>query len=219
MSLYLMIAGVQGAGKGTQAPNIAQHYGIPHISTGDLFRALKTADTPLARDIQETMKAGRLVSDEQTTQLVAERLNQADAQKGAIFDGYPRTLPQVDMLDALLAERQARLSHVIVLNLERDLAIKRLEGRRYSQDMKRTYNVYFAPPKQDGVDDVDGLPLIQRPDDTREAVEKRINDYFSTTLPVLDVYRQRGIVLDINADQAPEAVRADILKALATLRP
>lgn len=210
----MVMIGVQGSGKGTQAQFLTEKYGIPQISTGDLFRAMRTQDTPLAREVQEIMAQGQLISDDLTNRVVEARLQEADAQKGAIFDGYPRTIPQAEALDKLLAAKGEKLQLVLVLDLEREVAIKRIEGRRYSQDMKRVYNVYFSPPKQEGVDDVDGLPLVQRPDDNRAAVEKRINDFYALTSPLIDYYRGRGIVHKINANQSIEAVCNEILAAV-----
>ncbi|MBZ0306055.1 MAG: nucleoside monophosphate kinase, partial [Anaerolineae bacterium] len=176
MGIYMVLIGVQGAGKGTQAKFLVEQFGIPHVSTGDLFRAMKTQDTPLAREVQAIMKAGNLVPDDITNRIVEERLGQGDAKNGVIFDGYPRNVAQAAWLDAKLAERGEKITLVPVLELNREVAIMRAEGRRYSQDKSRVYNIYFNQPqnKKEGVwlDDVDGQPLEQRPDDEREAVEK-----------------------------------------------
>ncbi|HLA42967.1 MAG TPA: adenylate kinase [Aggregatilineales bacterium] len=210
MGLYIIIMGVQGAGKGTQAGFIVEKYQISHISTGDLFRAMKTQDTPLAREVQEIMKAGQFVGDDLTNRIVDDRLSQDDAVGGAILDGYPRNVSQAETLDVMLRERGEAVSCVILLSLDREIAIKRAEGRRYSPDMQRAYNIYFNPPKKEGVDDETGEALIQREDDYREAVEKRIELYYDQTMPLIDYYRVRGLVKEINADQSIEAVRDDV---------
>ncbi|PJF44902.1 MAG: adenylate kinase [Phototrophicales bacterium] len=215
MGTYIVLIGVQGSGKGTQAAVLQEKLGLLHISTGDLFRAMKTEDTPLARKVQELMAKGELISDEITNQMVEERLSKPDAARGAILDGYPRSIGQAQFLDELLAKQGDRVVVVPVLQLDREVAIKRVEGRRYSQDKKRVYNIYFNPPKNEGVDDVDGKPLIQRDDDVREAVERRIDLYYQTTQPLIDYYQARGIVAEINADQPIDKVSVDLLAAIA----
>jgi len=214
MGLYIVMVGVQGAGKGTQAKFIQEKFGIPQISTGDLFRAMKTQDTPLAQEVRGLMNEGKLIPDDVTNRMVEERLKESDAQEGAILDGYPRNTGQAEAFDAVLAERGEEVSAVIVLDLPRETAIKRIEGRRYSQDMSRVYNIYFDPPKNEGVDDVDEQPLKQREDDNREAVEARIGIYYETTAPIIDYYREKGVVIEINADQNIETVRDAVLSAV-----
>lgn len=218
MGTYIVLMGVQGAGKGTQAAILQQKLGLLHLSTGDLFRAMKTEDTPLAHRVQDLMAKGELIPDEVTNEMVKERIQKPDAAKGVIFDGYPRNRDQARFLDTLLAQSQQCITAAIILELDREIAIKRTEGRRYSQDKQRVYNIYFNPPQIEGVDDVDGLPLIQRDDDNREAVERRIDLYFTQTAPLIDYYRERGLLKEIDADQAidsvAEAVVAAINKAL-----
>lgn len=218
MGIYMVLIGVQGAGKGTQAKFLVEKFGIPHVSTGDLFRAMKTQDTPLAREVQDIMKAGNLVPDDITNRIVEERLGQADARNGVIFDGYPRNVAQAEWLDKKLAERGEKITLVPVLELNREVAIMRAEGRRYSQDKSRVYNIYFNQPqnKKAGVwlDDVDGQPLEQRPDDKREAVEKRIDLFYQETVPLIDYYKSKGLVKTIDAGQSIEAVKEALFKAV-----
>lgn len=218
MGIYMVLIGVQGAGKGTQAKFLVEKFGIPHVSTGDLFRAMKTQDTPLAREVQAIMNAGNLVPDDITNRMVEERLKEPDAQNGVIFDGYPRNVVQAEWLDKKLAERNQRIVIVPVLELDREIAIMRAEGRRYSQDKSRVYNIYFNQPlnKKDGVwvDDVDGQPLIQREDDYRESVEKRIDLYFKETVPLIEYYTTQGLVKKIDASQRIEAVAQSLIKAV-----
>lgn len=218
MGIYMVLIGVQGAGKGTQAKFLVEKFGIPHVSTGDLFRAMKTQDTPLAREVQAIMNAGNLVPDDITNRMVEERLKEPDAQNGVIFDGYPRNVVQAEWLDKKLAERNQRIVIVPVLELDREIAIMRAEGRRYSQDKSRVYNIYFNQPlnKKDGVwvDDVDGQPLIQREDDYRESVEKRIDLYFKETVPLIEYYTAQGLVKKIDASQRIETVAQSLIKAV-----
>lgn len=214
MGLYILMMGVQGAGKGTQAKFLTQEYGIPQISTGDLFRALKGQDTPLAKEVEAILQRGEIVPDSITDKMVSERLTESDAQHGAIFDGYPRTIGQAEALAGFLAQRQEKLTVVLVLELDRTVASDRAVGRRFSQDKQRVYNIYFNPPKKEGVDDVDGQPLIQRADDYPDAVNKRLDAYYAETLPLVEYYQQQGLVTRIDADQSIEAVRASILAAI-----
>ncbi|KAB2902791.1 MAG: adenylate kinase [Anaerolineae bacterium] len=218
MGIYMVLIGVQGAGKGTQAKFLVEKFGIPHVSTGDLFRAMKTQDTPLAREVQAIMNAGNLVPDDITNRMVEERLKEPDTQNGVIFDGYPRNVVQAEWLDKKLAERNQRIVIVPVLELDREIAIMRAEGRRYSQDKSRVYNIYFNQPlnKKDGVwvDDVDGQPLIQREDDYRESVEKRIDLYFKETVPLIEYYTVQGLVKKIDASQRIEAVAQSLIQAV-----
>lgn len=214
----MVLIGVQGAGKGTQAKFLVEKYGIPHVSTGDLFRAMKTQDTPLAREVQAIMKAGNLVSDEVTNRVVEDRLEKEDAKNGVIFDGYPRNVSQAEWLEKYLAERGEKITVVPVLELDHEIAIMRAEGRRYSQDKERVYNIYFNQPKnkKDGewLDDVDGQPVEQRPDDFREAVEKRINLFIEQTMPLIEYYKGKGLVKTIDASKPIEAVKEALFKAV-----
>ncbi|NJL92987.1 MAG: adenylate kinase [Anaerolineae bacterium] len=218
MGIFIILMGVQGAGKGTQARLLSEKYGIPQVSTGDLFRAMKTQDTPLAREVQEIMKRGELISDELTNRIVRERLAQDDAQAGAILDGYPRSQGQAQALDAMLRERGQQVKLVALLELDRHLAIMRAEGRRFSLDKERTYNIYFNPPQYRvaGVwlDDKTKEPLIQREDDYRDAVVRRIDVYFETTRPLIDFYQAQGKLVHVNANQSIEAVSEALIQAV-----
>jgi adenylate kinase len=215
MALHIVLMGIQGAGKGTQAQKISKEFGIPAISSGDLFREMKTLDTPLAREVQEIMSRGELVPDDVTLQVVGERLSRGDAAKGVILDGFPRTRPQAEALDKLLAKSGNKIAIVPVLELEKPVAIKRAAGRRIcSQNKDHVYNIYTNPTQVEGHCDIDSAPLTQRADDTPEAVEKRINLYQEETAPLLDYYAQRGLVQKFNADQPIEKVTEELLKAI-----
>ncbi len=217
MALYIVLMGIQGAGKGTQAESLAKEFGIPPISSGDLFREMKTLDTPLAREVQDIMNRGHLVPDELTVRVVTERLTRSDAANGAILDGFPRTRPQAEDLDRWLAQSGNKVTIVPVLELDKETAVKRVSGRRIcSQNKKHVFNVYTSPPQVEGRCDFDNAPLTQRPDDTPEAVEKRINLYLEETAPLLDYYAQRGLVRRINADQPADKVKAALIDAVKT---
>jgi len=215
MGTYIAFMGVQGAGKGTQAPLLSEKYGLPHVTTGGLFRAMKALDTPLARQIQDTMNAGQLVSDEITIQVVRDRLKQPDAANGVIFDGFPRTLPQAEALDSLLAEMGGKVNFAPFLSLDRTEAIERIASRwECTKDSSHVYNVRTNPPKVAGICDTDGAALRQRPDDTPEAAAKRIDTFYKDTMPLIDFYRAKGVLVEIDGGQSIEAVTAALIAAL-----
>lgn len=217
MSLYLIIMGVQGAGKGTQASYISKKYGIPHVSTGDLFRAMKTREDDLARKVQEIMASGNLVSDEVTNEVLLDRLQQPDAQNGVILDGYPRNIAQAEWFENHLKKNGAQLDAVLLLELDSYSAFKRAYGRVESDDTGETYNFYFNegdidvkfvphpentyPPRVEATKIDTGEVLRRRADDEAWSVVKRIDTYLETTRPLIDHYDQKGLVRKINADQ------------------
>ena len=216
MAINVLLMGVQGAGKGTQAILLQRDLGIPQISTGDLFRALKKQETPFAIRIKAIMDSGNLVSDDDTNQIVVDRLAMPDVANGAIFDGYPRSVGQAEFLDGLLAQKVSKVDAVVFLNLPREEAVRRIAGRRVNpNDSSDSYNIYTNPPKVEGISDKDGTPLVQRSDDTEEAAMKRIDKFFEQTMPLFDLYRSRGVLFEINANQAIEQVTADIKAALS----
>lgn len=212
MATYILLMGVQGAGKGTQAQILKEKLDLPHVTTGGLFRAMKEQDTPLARHIQAIMNAGNLIPDEITIQVVRERLQQPDALRGALFDGFPRTRPQAEALDALLAELGGKITLVASFELDRETAIKRLSSRwQCSKNDQHIYNMLENPPKVAGVCDIDGAPLFQRADDTPEAAAKRIDLYYTQTAPLLEYYEPRGLVKKIDAAQSIDAVTEELM--------
>ena len=212
---YIVLVGVQGSGKGTQAKVLSENLSIPHISTGDLFREMKTLDTPLAREIQTLMNDGKLISDEITIQVVRERLAKADAVNGAILDGFPRTKPQAEALDKLLAEFSSKLQTVLHFKLAKELAIERIVNRRVcSLNKNHDYNLKTKPPQVEGRCDIDDAPIVQRPDDTPEAAEVRISTYLAETAPLLDYYRQRGILCEIDANQPIGTVTTELMNCM-----
>jgi len=182
--MKLILLGAPGAGKGTQATFICQKYGIPQISTGDMLRAAVKAGTPLGLQAKSVMESGGLVSDELIINLVKERIAQADCANGFLFDGFPRTLPQADAMKAA----GVKLDYVLEIDVPFDAIIERMSGRRSHPASGRTYHVKFNPPKQEGVDDVTGEPLIQREDDKEETVKKRLEVYNAQTRPLVSYY-------------------------------
>jgi adenylate kinase len=182
--MRLILLGPPGAGKGTQAKFIAEKYGIPQISTGDMLRAAVKAGTPLGIAAKAVMDAGQLVSDELIINLVKERLAQPDCAKGYMFDGFPRTLPQADALK----DSGVALDVVLEIDVPDAEIIERMSGRRAHLASGRTYHIKFNPPKQDGVDDVSGEPLVQRDDDKEDVVKKRLDVYHAQTKPLVKYY-------------------------------
>ncbi|WP_367846820.1 adenylate kinase [Rhodoferax sp. WC2427] len=182
--MRLILLGAPGAGKGTQATFICQKYGIPQISTGDMLRAAVKAGTPLGLQADAVMKSGGLVSDDLIINLVKERLTQPDCANGCLFDGFPRTLPQADAMKAA----GVKLDYVLEIDVPFEAIIERMSGRRSHPASGRTYHVKFNPPKVEGIDDVTGEPLVQRPDDQEETVRKRLEVYSAQTRPLVDYY-------------------------------
>lgn len=207
MATYIVLIGPPGSGKGTQAKHLQDELGIPHISSGDLFRAMKEADTPLAREIRDIMAKGELVPDEITVKMVAERLREDDCQeKGAILDGFPRTVPQAEALDDLLDDIGMRVSVVLLLSITEDEAVRRISGRRVCPVCERVYHVEFNPPQEPGRCDDDGAELIQREDDRPEVVRERFRQYQKKTAPLVDYYRGKGMLTEVDAMQPIDAI-------------
>ncbi len=184
--MRLILLGPPGAGKGTQANFIKEHFGIPQISTGDMLRAAVKAGTPLGMAAKKVMDSGGLVSDDIIIGLVKDRLKEADCQSGYLFDGFPRTIPQAQaMVDAGVT-----IDYVLEIDVPDQEIIERMSGRRVHLASGRTYHIKFNPPKQAGLDDVTGEALIQRDDDKEETVRKRLDVYQSQTRPLVDFYRR-----------------------------
>ncbi len=180
--MRLILLGAPGAGKGTQATFICQHYGIPQISTGDMLRAAVKAGTPLGLEAKKVMDSGALVSDEIIIGLVKERILQDDCKAGFLFDGFPRTIPQADAMKAA----GVHLDCVLEIDVPFEDIIDRMSGRRVHLSSGRTYHLKFNPPKIEGLDDITAEPLIQREDDKVETVKKRLDVYASQTRPLVD---------------------------------
>ncbi len=208
--MRLVFLGPPGAGKGTIAAKAKLVYSIPHISTGDLFRANIKNGTELGRRVQAILAAGDLVPDEVTIDMVRERLKEEDALNGFILDGFPRTIAQADALGAM-----TDLDMVVNFVLDKEDIVKRLSGRRVCKSTGRTYHILYNPPKVEGIDDETGEPLIQRDDDKEEAIRNRLEVYEASTAPLIAYYRDKGLLVDIDASKSPDEVLSSMVEALA----
>ena len=208
--MKIILLGPPGAGKGTQANLIKETFSIPQISTGDMLRAAVSAGTELGLKVKKVMDAGELVSDELILGLVKERITRDDCAKGYLFDGFPRTIAQAQgMRDA-----DIEVDYVLELQVPDEDIVRRMGGRRVHLASGRTYHVEFNPPKREGVDDVTGEALIQRNDDKEETVRKRLEVYHSQTAPLIEYYRQKGLLVEIDGTQSIENVTADLMAAI-----
>jgi adenylate kinase len=215
MPTYVILLGPPGCGKGTQAKRLVEQAGIPQVSTGDLFRAMKTMDTPLAREIQAIMARGELVPDETTVRVLAERLKEPDCQEnGALLDGFPRTIPQAEALADLLAKSGQRVSKVLYLDISEEEAVRRISGRRSCPTCGRIYHVDFDPPKVAERCDDDSAELTQRADDQPGVVRERYQLYLEKTAPLADFYRELGLLVEISAMRPVDEITPDMLAAI-----
>jgi adenylate kinase len=212
--LFVVLMGGPGAGKGTQAKRLEQTLGLPQIATGDLFREHLKKETELGKAAREYMDAGELVPDEVTVAMAEERIARPDCGRGALFDGFPRTLPQAQALDDLLAQLGARVNIVPYIHVSREVLLARLAGRWTCSVCGRVYHVLFNPPQTAGVCDRDGGELYQRADDTVETQKRRIEVYFEQTAPLVESYRQRGLLVEIDGEQPIDDVHCDLVAAI-----
>lgn len=217
----IILLGAPGAGKGTQAKVIVTRYSIPQISTGDLLRDHVSRATELGKQAKAIMDAGKLVSDDLVNNMVAERLSRPDTARGFILDGYPRTTGQAEWLDHYLAgkvfENQGdRKLPPVVINIAvgYNQLLRRLTGRRSCPTCGRIYNVYFQPPRVADLCDVDGAKLVTRRDDCEEVISRRLKEYEALTLRLIDFYRAKGQLVEVNGEQDMDAVTADVLKVI-----
>ena len=197
--MNLVFLGPPGAGKGTIAKVAKEALGVPHISTGDLFRANIKNETELGKRVKEILASGGLVPDEITIKMVENRLSESDCEKGYILDGFPRTIPQAEALS-----KMSNVEGVINFVLSEEEIIKRLSGRRMCPSTGRTYHILFNPPKVEGIDDETGEPLIQRDDDKPEAIRHRLELYNEATAPLIDYYTAKDVVLDLICTNDPK---------------
>ncbi|MFD2707276.1 adenylate kinase [Salibacterium lacus] len=215
--MNLILMGLPGAGKGTQAESIVEKHGIPHISTGDMFRAAIKDETELGKQAKSYMDAGELVPDEVTVGIVRERLGKADCSEGFLLDGFPRTVAQAEALEGILSDLNTSLDYVLNIEVEKDKLERRLTGRRVSPTTGRTYHIEFNPPQQEGICDVDGSELIQRDDDKPETVRKRLDVNIEQQQPLIDFYNEKGYLRNIDGDQDIDKVFQDIEELLKGL--
>jgi adenylate kinase len=206
--MILILLGPPGAGKGTQAKLLAAQYGIPHISTGDMFRDHIARGTELGGKVQGLMAGGNLVPDEITNALVKDRLGHPDVVPGCILDGYPRTVPQAEYLDRLLASMGRAVNRVLSYVVTEEAIIERISGRRSCPTCGTVYHVSQNPPREAGRCDRDGTALVQRPDDSPENVRVRLAEYHAKTEPLVRYYRAKGVLAEVPGLGAPEAVVA-----------
>ena len=212
--MRLILLGPPGAGKGTQASAIVKRYNIPHISTGDIFRLNIKENTPLGKEVKSYLDAGILVPDELVVDIVKDRLKKSDCENGFILDGYPRTINQAEVLDKELAKMGTKLDAVINIFLDVQLLIERAVGRRLCKNCGATYHIKFHPPKQDGICDICGGELYQRDDDKEETVKKRIEIYLTQTKPLIEYYKDKDILVNIDGAQSIEDTFNEIINAL-----
>ncbi|MEN2769093.1 adenylate kinase [Ornithinibacillus xuwenensis] len=208
--MNLLLMGLPGAGKGTQAEKISEKYNIPHISTGDMFRSAIKEGTELGKKAKSFMDQGALVPDEVTIGIVKERLSKADCEKGFLLDGFPRTIAQAEALQTLLSELNQEIDHVLHVNVPEEKLVERLSGRRICPTCGRAYHVMYNPPKQEGICDRDGQALIQRDDDKPETVKNRLAINIEQSKPLLDFYDDKGYLVNIDGDQEIDKVFQDI---------
>ena len=210
----LVFLGAPGAGKGTQARAVAERLGVPQISTGDMFRDHAARGTELGKQAKVVMERGELVNDDIVVGMVAERIARPDCAAGFILDGFPRTVPQAERLETLLAETGRPGVLAVNFRIGYTDLVRRLTGRRTCVLCGEIYNIHFRPPKVEGRCDRDGGELKQRTDDREEVIRERLNAYERQTQPLVDFYRERGALLDVDAEAAPEELTRRLLELL-----
>ncbi len=212
--MYILLMGPPGAGKGTQAANLVQKYNIPHISTGDMFRAAVKEGSELGKKAKACMDGGQLVPDEITIGIVRERLAKPDCAKGFILDGFPRTVEQADALDGILKELSISLTRAVDISVPSDVLVERATGRRICKKCGATYHIRFNPTKTEGVCDECGGETYQRADDSEATMKNRLSVYEAQTKPLIDYYKKAGLYSEIDGSQEMSKVFADITACL-----
>ena len=216
--LNLVLLGPPGSGKGTQGERLQEDLRLPYYATGDILRAAVRDETELGKTAKEYMDRGDLVPDEVIVGVIAERIDSSEAADGFILDGFPRTTPQAEALDAKLADLGRAVNAVLLIDVSDDEVVRRLGGRRTCEENGHVFHVEFNPPKQEGVCDIDASPLIVRDDDKPEVIRKRLATYHEKTEPLVDYYDSRSVLRRIDGEQAPDTVEAEIRRTLSTLR-
>jgi len=213
--MKILLLGPPGGGKGTQAKFLIEKYSIPQVSTGDMLREHLKTNSHLGIEAKKFMDAGDLVPDEVIINMMRERLNENDCNNGYILDGFPRTLSQAEGLNLLLNNLNQNLDHVIVINVDDQIIIERMGGRRVHPGSGRTYHTIFNPPQNPNQDDLTGEELIIRPDDQAETVKNRLNVYHSQTKPLINYYNDKGLIKTVNGEQKITDVRDNILTLIS----
>lgn len=216
--MNLVLMGLPGAGKGTQAEQIVKQYGIPHISTGDMFRAAMKEGTELGLQAKSFMDKGELVPDEVTIGIVRERLSKDDCEKGFLLDGFPRTVPQAEALEDILSGLNKKMDYVINIDVDHGILMERLTGRRICKACGATYHLVFNPPAKEGICDRCGGELYQRADDNAETVQNRLDVNMKQAQPLLNFYETKGYLRNINGQQDIKVVFAVINELLGGLK-
>ncbi len=217
MAIFIVLMGPPGAGKGTQAEIISEKLSIPHISSGDLFRENLKNDTELGKKARAFMDSGKLVPDDITISMVAERLSRQDCKNGALLDGFPRTPFQANELDKILKKNGNAINCVPYIKVsDRDL-LDRLTGRWTCKAAGHIYHEKFNPPKNPGICDIDGSPLYQREDDKKETIEKRLAVFHEQTAPLVEYYREKNLLVEVDGTRPIEEVSETLLKTVRAL--
>ena len=214
VKMKIIMLGAPGAGKGTQAKMIAEKYGLPHISTGDIFRANIKNGTELGKEAKEYMDKGLLVPDELTVRLLLDRVAQDDCKNGYVLDGFPRTIPQAEVLDEKLSELGEKVDYAINVDVPDENIVNRMSGRRACLSCGATYHIVSIPPKKEGICDVCGSKLVLRDDDKPETVQNRLKVYHDQTQPLINFYEKKGVLRSVDGTLPMEEVFTAITKIL-----
>lgn len=216
--MNIILMGLPGAGKGTQASEIIKKYPIPHISTGDMFRKAIKDETELGKEAKCYMDRGELVPDEVTVGIVKERISEDDAKKGFLLDGFPRTIEQAEALNSILEELGRTIDAVVNIEVPEEELMNRLTGRRICETCGTTYHLVFNPPKVEGICDIDGGKLYQREDDNPETVANRLEVNVKQSKPILEFYNQKGLLKNIDGSKHIDEVTSDVIEILESLK-